>query len=134
MYGAIDRPAHLRLPPGRPRRIHSAAVDSLLEHQKQNPWVYQDEMVMFLKEEWGLAVIQSTISRLLKKHQISNKRRQRLGHLQSQSLCTAWQAFMQDVTAEQLVFFWISRYLSNRLGGGSWHTVLLGIRLDTRMI
>jgi hypothetical protein len=35
MYGAIDRPAHLRLPTGQPRRIHSAAVDSLLEYQSK---------------------------------------------------------------------------------------------------
>jgi hypothetical protein len=54
MYGAIDRLAHLRLPTGRPRRLHSAAVDSLLEYQKQNPWVYQDEMAIFLEEEWGI--------------------------------------------------------------------------------
>lgn len=66
MYGAIDRPPHLRLPTGRPRRLHSAAVESLLEYQKQNPWVYQDEMAMFLDEEWGIKVNQSTISRLLK--------------------------------------------------------------------
>lgn len=37
MYGTIDRPVHLRLPTGRPRRIYSAAVESLLEYQKQNP-------------------------------------------------------------------------------------------------
>ena len=37
MYGAIDRPQHLHLPQGRQRRIHTAAVKSLLEYQKQNP-------------------------------------------------------------------------------------------------
>jgi hypothetical protein len=61
-------------------------------------------MAIFLEEEWGIAVAQSTISRLLKKHCISNQRGQRVGHTQSQSLRTAWQAFMQDVTAKQLVF------------------------------
>jgi transposase len=68
MYGAIDRPVYLRLPLGRPRRIHTAAIEGLLEYQKQNPWVYQDEMAMFLEEEWGISVNQSTISRVLKKH------------------------------------------------------------------
>jgi transposase len=68
MYGAIDWPAHLRLPTGQPRQIHSTAVDSLLEYQKQNPWVYQDEMAIFLEEEWGILVDRSTISRVLKKH------------------------------------------------------------------
>jgi hypothetical protein len=79
-------------------------VESLLEYQKQNPWVYQDEMAMFLEEEWGITVNQSTISRLLKQHRISNKKGQRIGHTQSQALRTAWQSFMLDVTAEQLVF------------------------------
>ena len=104
MYGTIDRPPHLRLPIGRPRRIHSTAVESLLEYQRQNPWVYQDEMAIFLEEEWGITIDRSTISRLLKKHRISNKKGQRLRHTQSQSLRTAWQSLMLDITAEQLVF------------------------------
>ena len=61
-------------------------------------------MAIFLEEEWGILVNQSTISRLLKRHRISNKRGQQVGHTQSQALCTAWQSFMLDVTAEQLVF------------------------------
>ena len=71
MYGTIDRPLHLRLPTARPRRTHSAAVESLLEYQRQNPWVYQDEMAIFLEEKWGITLDRSTISRLLKKHRIS---------------------------------------------------------------
>jgi hypothetical protein len=51
MYRAIDRPAHLQLPTGRPRRIHAAAIESLLEYIKQNPYRYQDEMAIFLEEE-----------------------------------------------------------------------------------
>jgi transposase len=85
MYGTIDRPLHLRLPTGRPRLIHSAAVESLLKYRRQNHWVYQDEMVIFLEEEWGIIVDWSTISRLLKKHRISNKKGQRLGRTQSQA-------------------------------------------------
>jgi transposase len=68
MYRAIDRPAHLHLPTGRPRQIHSAVVESLLEYKRQNPWVYQDEMVIFLEEEWGISVDRSTVSRLLQRH------------------------------------------------------------------
>jgi transposase len=100
MYGTIDWPPHLRLPMGRPRRLHSAAVDSLLEYQKQNLWAYQDEMAMFLEEEWGITVSQSTISRLLKKHRLSNKSGQRVGHTQSQALRTVWQSLMLDITAK----------------------------------
>jgi Arginine repressor, DNA binding domain len=104
MYGSLNRPAHLRLRTGRRRRIHAAAVQSLLEYIKQNPWVYQNEMVLFLDEEWGIQVNQSTVCRLLKEHRISNQRGQRIGHTQSQTLRTAWQAMMLDITAEQMVF------------------------------
>src|SRR6266487_436346 len=104
MFRAIDHSEHLRLPLGRPCRIPPATVNSLLEYVKQNPWVYQDEIAIFLKEEWGISVNQSTISQVLKNHQIFNKRGERLGHLQSQLLRTAWQAFILDVTAKQLVF------------------------------
>jgi hypothetical protein len=62
MYRTIDRPLHLCLPTGRLCRIHSAAVESLLEYQRQNPWVYQDEMAIFLEEEWGITIAKSTIS------------------------------------------------------------------------
>jgi hypothetical protein len=101
-------------------------------------------MAIFLEEEWGIAVTQSTISRLLKKHCISNQRGQRVGYTQSQSLRTAWQAFMQDVTAEQLVFLdksifkqqtgWrlmaygpighSARYLDNMTRGDTWSILL----------
>ncbi len=104
IHGSLNRPPHLCLRTGRRRRIHTAAVESLLEYIKQNPWVYQDEMVIFLEEEWGIQVHQSTVCRLLKKHNISNQRGQRLGHTQSQSLRTAWQSLMLDITAEQMVF------------------------------
>jgi hypothetical protein len=62
-------------------------------------------MSIFLEEEWGLfGISQSTISRLLKEHRISNKKGQKVGHTQSQALRIAWQAQMQDITAEQMVF------------------------------
>ena len=48
-------------------------------------------------------VHKSTVYRLLKESRLSHKKGQRVGP-QSQLLRTAWQAFMQDVTAEQLVF------------------------------
>jgi transposase len=103
-YGDLDRPEHLRLRTGRRHRLHTAAKEGLLEYIKQYPWVYQDEMAIYLEEEWGIQVHRSTISRFLKEHHISNKRGQRVGHTQSQPLRTAWQAIMHDITAEQMVF------------------------------
>ena len=58
---------------------------------------------MFLEEEWDIIIHKSTVCRLLKESRLSYRKGQRIGP-QSQFLCIAWQAFMYDVTAEQLVF------------------------------
>lgn len=102
MYGTPNLPKVLKT--GRPRRLHKAARDSLIEYLQQHPWSYQDELSMFLEEEWSLTVSQPTISRLLKEHRISQKKGQRVGHTQSRQLRVAWQASMLDFTAEQLIF------------------------------
>jgi hypothetical protein len=61
-------------------------------------------MVLFLEEEWDIKVNQNTVSRLLKRNRLRNKRGQRIGHTQSQALHIAWQAQMHDISAEQMVF------------------------------
>lgn len=37
--------------PGRQRSLSLAAIEALLEYQRQKPWLYQDELARFLKEE-----------------------------------------------------------------------------------
>jgi transposase len=61
-------------------------------------------MVLLLEEEWGIKVSQSTVSRLIQRDKIQNKKGQRIGHTQSQPLRIAWQAQMRDISAEQMVF------------------------------
>ena len=100
-YGHINPPYPLQR--GRPRAVHTAAKNSVLKYIRQHPWIYQDELTIFLAEEWDIYVHRSTIGRLLKESRLSHKKGQRVGP-QSQLLRTAWQAFMQDVTAEQLIF------------------------------
>ena len=102
MYHTIDPP--YTLPLGRPRRIIIAAKEAVLEYLRQRPWSYQDELAIFLEEEWRIRVSQPTISRLLKVNKISLKKGQRIGQNQSLMLRNSWQAFMHEVTAEQLVF------------------------------
>ena len=91
-------------PAGRPRRVSKAAKKALLEYQRRRPWAYQDELAIFLEEEWGISVSQPTIYRLLKESRISRKKGQRIGNTQNLELREDWQAFMLDVLAEQLVF------------------------------
>jgi len=59
---------------GRPRKIHQAAREGVAEFLDQNNTVYQDEIMDFLAEEFGITVSQPTISRLLKQLQITHKR------------------------------------------------------------
>ena len=61
-------------------------------------------MVLFLEKEWDIRVNQSTVSQLLQRNKLRNKKGQRIGHTQSQALCVAWQAQMHDISAEQIVF------------------------------
>ena len=58
---------------------------------------------MFLEKKWGIIVHKSIICRLLKVDRMSRKKGQRIGHVQSQQFRIAWQAFIMDITAEQLV-------------------------------
>ena len=71
---------------GRPRLVTTAAKKALLEYQRRKPWAYQDELAIFLKEEWGITVNRVTISRLLKASGISRKKGQRIGQNQSPEL------------------------------------------------
>lgn len=87
MYGSLKPPRPSRT--GRPRRIHTAATESLLQYLRQFPLAQQDELAAHLKESWGITVNQSTISRLLKKHGITHKHGQRVVQPPSQPVRTA---------------------------------------------
>lgn len=100
-FGAPNLPRHGRN--GAPRKIPTAARKSLLEYHCRHPYLYQDELALFMEEEWDITVHRSTISRLLKQARISHKKGELIGP-RSQTLRNEWQARMQDVTAEQLVF------------------------------
>ena len=101
MYGSVASPHSLRA--GRPRSIHRAAVLGLLEHQRQEPWLYQDELAEYIEEEWGIAVSAPTICRILKREGISIKKSERMGP-QSEILRTSWRADMLQFTVNQLIF------------------------------
>ena len=102
MYGHLEPFAPTR--PGPNRKIHMAALESMMEYLRRNPCTYQDEMKSFLQEEWGIDVSQPTISTRLKEMKQSLKTGQRVGP-QSQELRTSWQVDMVRMRAEQLVFF-----------------------------
>ena len=101
MFEAPNPPGRLKT--GAPRRITTAAKNALLEYQRRHPYAFQDELALYLEEEWDIHVHKSTVCRLLKRERITHKKGALKGP-QSQPLRTEWQAKMQDVTADQLVF------------------------------
>ena len=50
----------------------------LRAYLKNRPWAYQDEMQLYLYDNWGIVVDQSTVSRLLKSMNISRKMLKRI--------------------------------------------------------
>ena len=71
---------------GPSRSLTPAALEALLEYQRQKPWLYQEELVHFLKEEWNIHVHQSTVSRALKEARITRRKAQRIDDNQSEDL------------------------------------------------
>ena len=52
MYGHLEPLAPTR--PGPNRKIHMAALESIIEYLRRNPGTYQDEIKSLLEEEWGI--------------------------------------------------------------------------------
>lgn len=101
-YGVPSLPGLRRNGPR--RRITPAAKESLLTHLNRHPYLFQDELAMWLQEEWDILVSRQTVNRLLKEEKLSRKKGQRIGP-QSEVLRKAWQADMAtNFVAEQLVF------------------------------
>ena len=113
IYGSPFRP-HFRTT-GRPRAMHQAAKESLLEYVEHQPWAIQKEMVWYLWEEWGLYVHRPTVERLLKNNQLRLKQAYRVGNRQNKELRMHWIADLLHVTAEQL--FFIDKTLFNKATG-----------------
>ena len=90
--------------PGPRSKITTAAKESLFYYPDNFPWTYQQEMVIFLDEEWSIETSQPTASRLLAEWLLSKKQGQRVNERQNEALKAAWQAEMKtDITAEMLV-------------------------------
>ncbi len=86
------------------RKIFPAAEDSLITYLKQQSWVMQKEMMLFLWEKWDIHVHRFTIFWILKKRHWSEKREQRVDIRQNNELRLNWIADLLQLTAEQLVF------------------------------
>lgn len=44
------------------RRLHLAAKESMLGYQQQHPWAYQDQLAMFVEDQWEFSAHRSSSS------------------------------------------------------------------------
>ena len=65
-YGSAVNP--FGVPMGRPQSLTIADEDALLQTLLHDGWMQQDEMIHWLREERGVSIDQSTVSRLLKRN------------------------------------------------------------------
>ena len=101
-FGEVSPPSNSVI--GRPRKLHAAAVESLIEFYEDNPQAYLDEAKLYLEEEHDIDVSISTISRQMKKLNLTNKRTERHHPRRSDELREDWQAQISQYQAYQLVF------------------------------
>jgi transposase len=76
------------------------AIKLLLD---QEPWLYQDEIADFILEAYDVFVDQSTVSRALKRIEVTRKRLKVLAAQRNQELRDQWQLNLLYFSAEQLV-------------------------------
>ena len=65
-------------PVGRPRSIPPLILDSLYEHLLENPWLYLEEMVLFIWDKFKVQVTTHSIGRALKSIRWSKKQMRRI--------------------------------------------------------
>ena len=99
----FDCPVMPRL--GGPRRIITWKMEQSIKLLlDKEPWSYQDEIATFLLEVYDIEVDQATISRALKRIEITRKRLKVLAAQRNNELRLEWQYNIQFFTARQLVF------------------------------
>lgn len=101
-HGSARAPRTRKL--GCPRKITVAASRALEEQIRKTPWMYQDEMTQFIWEEHGIKASQSTVSRLLKRLNLSRKSSRRASSQQIEPLRRTWRTQTANLRADQLVY------------------------------
>ena len=89
---------------GRPPSITVAASDQLLQTLTNEPWLFLDEMAIFLEEEFGIKCTTMTVSNLLRRKKWSKKKAQREARGQSDELRLRWKVKMSYLDGDKLVF------------------------------
>lgn len=84
--------------------IHPAARIGLQHFLEAHPWAYQDEMLYYLFDDWGITVALSTLSNALKVLKIDRKYLKREALERSQECRELYGLDFSQFTHEMLVF------------------------------
>ena len=89
---------------GRPKKIHTAAAEGMLDLLDQEPQSSLDDFVDLLEQEYDIGVSKSTISRKLKQLKMTYKRVERTNQAQDPELRADYYSRIVEYEAEQVVF------------------------------
>ena len=101
-FGCHTAPPITRLE--RPPTITAPIKAGLRAYLKDRPWAYQDEMQLYLYDDWGIVVDQSTVSRVLKSMDISRKMLKRIAEERDQDCRNGYQFQIANYSADMLVY------------------------------
>ena len=103
-FGEPTPPAHTYARRGVPLKIHPTARAGLQEFLNDKPWAYQEEMMEYLLDDFGLAVVKSTISKTLKKMGITQKSLRKIADARDPELRNIYFVDVAAYTHDQLVY------------------------------
>lgn len=89
---------------GRPPTVTAIMKAGLRVYLEDRPWAYQDEMQLYLYDDWGVAVDRSTISRLLKSMGITRKMLKRIAAERDQDCRNGYRLQVSNYSADMLVY------------------------------
>lgn len=103
-YGSTRKPPSSTTRLGRPPKLTEEDKDALSEELFRSGWMYQDEIVYWLWMERGVVVHRSTVSRLLKEREWSERTLRPFSIHQNEELRDMYRRAMRQFRAEDLVF------------------------------
>lgn len=101
IFGSVKAPPIKR---GRPRRLTPEMVKALCDHLLEKPYLYLDEMAIFLWDEFQVQVTTCSISRALKREGWSKKTAKQKAIERNADLRDAYVHYLSDFSSRHLLF------------------------------
>ncbi|KAF4262843.1 hypothetical protein CNMCM8812_004371 [Aspergillus fumigatus] len=101
LFGSVKAPPNRR---GRPRNLTPVMIQALCDHLLEKPYLYLDEMVLFIWDEFQVQVTNSSISRALKYKGWSKKTAKQKARQRNPELRDEYFHFISDFCSYHLVY------------------------------